>query len=92
MVLNSIRIDKDYNVYLTKPIDMAGVYHLRIAMYYDTKYLSSDAIDRIPGELEIDDGSIHDNFNHRGILHMKTVQTFYTENLRMEDGKDLPLR
>ena len=87
---SAITINENLEVVLNTKLALKHSYHIRVAIYYDWNYLSDDAIKRIPDSLkpDIDDMLDKDNWppvinpDIQGMLHLKTVQTFFTENYR----------
>ena len=86
-------------IYLNKEIDIGAVYNLRIAIYYDWRFVDTDAINRLMGEEDLykkivdycrgdrgpNDNSDEWGRDRYGKNNMKTVQTFYTVNYRNKD-------
>lgn len=61
MARNALKIDKNGCIYLNQKIDLKHVYNIRIAIYYDWKYLSPDAINRL--RYWLDKLKLHPMFN-----------------------------
>jgi hypothetical protein len=86
-------------IYLNKEIEIGATYNLRLAIYYDWRFVDTDAINRLMGEEDLykkivdycrgdrgpNDNSDEWGRDRYGKNNMKTVQTFYTVNYRNKD-------
>lgn len=61
MSRDALKIDKNGCIYLNQKIDLKHTYNIRIAIYYDWKYLSPDAINRL--RYWLDKLKLHPMFN-----------------------------
>ena len=86
-------------IYLNKEIEIGATYNLRLAIYYDWRFVDTDAINRLMKEEDLykkivdycrgdrgpNDNSDEWGRDRYGKNNMKTVQTFYTVNYRNKD-------